>query len=142
MPIKMLALYVVLSGSLATASCSVSASGEQSVASTASWPSCNWPAALDPDESGSARAHCVAARTRLSCALPGGETASCTTNDPTGCEGGTPPGAECHAECAQNEFSAQCGGVGPGPVPAPPAGCRSAGIIPAGIAFYCCPCGG
>jgi hypothetical protein len=31
--------------------------------------------------------------------------------------------------------------VGPGPIPAPPAGCRADGFVPAGIAFYCCPCG-
>jgi hypothetical protein len=135
MRIKMLTI-VVLAGSIAAASCGGT--------SNASWPSCSWPASLDPDPadpSGPARDHCVAGRTRLSCALPDGSTQTCWTHDPTQCEGGNPPGAECHADCAENEFSARCGGVGPGPVPDPPASCRGDGFVPAGVAFYCCPCG-
>jgi hypothetical protein len=31
--------------------------------------------------------------------------------------------------------------VGPGPIPDPPPGCRPWGAVPAGIAYYCCPCG-
>jgi len=49
--------------------------------------------------------------------------------------------SSCKDQCGQTEYAASCGGVGPGPVPNPPSGCRSAGAIPAGIAFYCCPCG-
>jgi hypothetical protein len=133
-------MIVVLAGSVAGASCGDQPSDTVGIRST-SWPSCSWPAALDPDPSGSARDHCVAARTRLSCSLPDGSGLSCWTDDPTQCDGGNPPGAECHADCAENEFSARCGGVGPGPVPDPPAGCRADGFVPAGIAFYCCPCG-
>jgi membrane protease subunit (stomatin/prohibitin family) len=78
----------------------------------------------------------------LSCTLPGGVTASCWTDDPMQCQGGNPAGAvACHAECAKNEFLARCGGVGPGPIPDPPAGCRAQGAAPAGIEFFCCPCG-
>src|ERR1041384_4261390 len=99
MRIERLAMWVVLAGSIAMASCGTPVTEQ----SRASWPSCSWPTALDPDPSGSARDHCVAARTRLSCSLPGGETMSCSTNDPTRCQGENPPGAEdCHAECAQD----------------------------------------
>ena len=141
MRIEMLAVYVVLSGAVAMTSCSLSGSDEPAV-SSASWPSCSWPAALDPDESGSARDHCVATRTRLSCALPDGVTETCPTNDPTRCDDEMSPEAqECHAECAQNAFSLMCGGAGPGPLPAAPAGCQPSRPNPSGIVFYCCPCG-
>jgi hypothetical protein len=142
MRIEILAVYVVLSGSVAMTSCSVWPSDEPGAVNSASWPSCSWPAALDPDESGSARDHCVAKRTRLSCALPGGVTEICPTNDPTRCEDEMPSGAqECHAECVRNAFSLVCGGAGPGPVPAPPAGCQPSLPVPGGVVFYCCPCG-
>ncbi|HEX3760021.1 MAG TPA: hypothetical protein VHW23_15000 [Kofleriaceae bacterium] len=137
--IEILGLGVLLAGSIALASCGSSGAEHDRAAI---WPSCSWPAALDPDPSGSAREHCVAARTRLSCSLPGGGEVSCWTNDPTQCEGGNPPGAEnCHAECAEDEFSARCGDVGPGSIPDPPAGCRFDTFLPSGVALHCCPCG-
>ena len=141
MRIDLITRCIILSGLVALASCGMPASDDKLVAGSSSWPSCSWPTALDPDPSGSARDHCVAARTRLSCALPDGVTESCTTNDPMRCESSDAPDpALCHAECAQNEYSATCGGVGPGPIPAPPAGCHSGGLVPAGIVYYCCPC--
>lgn len=137
MRIKLLALYIAAASGV-MASCGVSAPDE----STSSWPSCSWPAALDPDESGSSRDHCIASRTRLDCALPGGGGLSCPTNVPDRCETADAPAAEmCVAECARNEFAATCGGVGPGPIPLPPASCRFHGLVPAGLTFYCCPCG-
>lgn len=144
MRIEMLALCMMLSGSIALTSCaaqSPDASEAKTATGGASWPSCHWPAAVDPDPSGSARDHCIAARTRLSCALPNGVVASCTTDDPARCPGADAPDpSTCHADCAQNEYSAQCGGIGPGAIPDPPAGCRLDGVTPAGIAFYCCAC--
>lgn len=141
MRIEMLALYVVVSGSVAMTSCSASAPDDPDVRS-GTWPSCSWPAALDPDESGSARDHCVATRTRLRCALPNGLTEICPTNDPTRCDEEMAPVAlTCHAECVRNAFSLLCGGPGPGPVPAAPAGCQQSLPDPSGIVSYCCPCG-
>jgi hypothetical protein len=140
MRIELFALCIAVSASVA--SCGVSASDDREITGTASWPSCSWPASLDPDSSGSARDHCVATRTRLSCALPDGATESCPTNDPTRCGGANaPPPEACHAECARDEFAATCGGVGPGSIPVPPAGCRQSGTVPGGLVLYCCPCG-
>lgn len=138
MTIEMLARCVVLLGFAAIASCGPF----EETTSGASWPSCSWPAELEPDDSGSTRDRCTAARTLLACALPGGGMAICATNDPTRCEGEVASDTEaCHAECTRKEYSVICGGVGPGPTPAPPAGCRLSAPTPGGIAFYCCPCG-
>jgi hypothetical protein len=138
MRIETIVMHVVLVGSIAMASCGA---GQDSATDRAHWPSCSWPATLDPDPSGSARDHCIATRTLLSCSQPDGAGAICATNDPTQCADGNLPGAECHAECAQNEFTAMCGGVGPGPVPQPPAGCHPMVSVPSGVVFHCCPCG-
>jgi hypothetical protein len=140
MTFKMIAWCVVLSVAVTMVSCGGVATEGRTVGQS-SWPSCRWPAALDPDASGSTRDHCVATRTLLSCALSGGVTEECWTNDPTRCDGGDIGAAECHAECAQDEYLARCGGVGPGPIPDPPASCHFLDASPAGIAFYCCPCG-
>jgi hypothetical protein len=96
-------------------------------------PACTWPSALD----GSSRDFCHANRTLLACMFSGGASGSCVTDGLALCEGAT----SCESRCQPNEYVANCGGVGPGPVPDPPAGCRSAGAIPAGVAYYCCACG-
>ncbi|HVU03694.1 MAG TPA: BPTI/Kunitz domain-containing protein [Polyangiaceae bacterium] len=88
----------------------------------------------------STRDVCTAARTWLSCDARGGATELCMSDDPSHCPGDD-PGSNCRNACKPSEYVAACGGVGPGNIPAPPAGCRSAGAVPAGIAFYCCPCG-
>jgi hypothetical protein len=137
MRIRLFALCIAASASAALASC-----GASDDTSRASWPSCSWPSALDPDESGLARDHCVATRTRLECALADGSTEICPTNNPLQCEGADPPAADaCDAQCAPNEFALRCGGVGPGSIPAPPAGCHSEVPTGAGIILYCCSCG-
>ena len=145
MRIELLALCIAVSVSGTVASCGVSAPDEAVITGTSNWPSCSWPAALDdPDKMGSSRDRCVATRTRLSCALPGGATEICATDDPLQCEhANAPPPEACHAACGRNEFAATCGGVGPsgGPGPAPPAGCRFEGLVPGGLTYYCCPCG-
>jgi hypothetical protein len=139
MRLQLVALCIAVAASSVLPSCGASAPED---INRSSWPSCSWPSALDPDETGSARDHCVATRTRLAGALPDGVTEICPTNNPLQCEGANPPAADaCDAECAPNEFSVRCGGVGPGSVPEPPAGCHSGVPTPAGIVFYCCPCG-
>jgi hypothetical protein len=47
----------------------------------------------------------------------------------------------CEDECHADEYAVACGGVGPGPIPDPPGGCRTVAANPAGYMFYCCPCG-
>jgi hypothetical protein len=102
------------------------------------WPACKWPATLGAPDA-SARTTCDAARTLLSCTIAGGGSAGCISNDPTTCAG-VPGVQNCTPQCGVHEYVAACGGVGPGPVPDPPTGCRAMGAVPAGIAYYCCPC--
>jgi hypothetical protein len=64
----------------------------------------------------------------------------CVSDNATYCPQGGEPGP-CENRCHPDEYVASCGGVGPGPIPDPPAGCRSIGAIPAGITYHCCPCG-
>jgi hypothetical protein len=77
----------------------------------------------------------------------GGVTGVCVSNDNTGCSGsGAVVGDSvvCSNLCAANEYGLSYGGVGPlapSPSIALPAGCRAGLLTPAGIAFYCCPCG-
>lgn len=134
MRIETLTRHVVLAASIAMASCG----------SSANLPYCSWPpAGLDTDPSTRSSDRCLATRTLLSCALPGGATDLCASNNPRRCETNNPPGADdCHAECAENEFAATCsGGLLGGAIPDPPAGCHVAEVTPANTAFYCCPCG-
>jgi hypothetical protein len=105
-------------------------------ASTSALPACSWPATLDGDRS--SRDQCHASRRYLSCSNPDGSGELCTTDGGASCMGSA---ASCDDRCAANEYVAVCGGVGPGNVPDPPAGCKGMGAVPAGIAFYCCPCG-
>jgi len=136
MRIELFMLCIAASASVA------SCTSEDVITNRAEWPSCSWPASLDPDSSGSSREHCVAKRTQLSCELARGVTQLCTTNDPLRCEGAdAPPPEACEALCGPGEFSATCGGVGPGAIPDPPAGCRYGSVVPAGFVYYCCPCG-
>ncbi len=100
-------------------------------------PSCTWPSTFDADAS--SRATCHPSRAYIACTNPGGTDESCTTNGAITCQGAT--SGTCHNDCTANEYAAACGGIGPGPVPDPPAGCRSLGANPGGVAFYCCPCG-
>jgi hypothetical protein len=101
---------------------------------------CKWPSSLDAVDA-SSRA-CRAARTIVSCGVPNGGGVICLSNDPTQCppDPNNVPGP-CRAECKADEYAAACGGVGPGPVPDPPAGCRPLFAGPGGGESFCCPCG-
>jgi hypothetical protein len=99
-------------------------------------PACTWPASLEADPG--SRDHCHAARRSLTCTSADGAE-ECTTDGAATCPDSTD--ATCKDHCAPNEYVAECGGVGPGPVPDPPSGCKYVFAVPAGIAFYCCPCG-
>ena len=87
-------------------------------------------------------------RMLLNCTYTGGSTEGCLSNDATGCPG--PPLTTdgdlvgCSDLCAADEYGLSYGGVGPLAAPPSidlPAGCGSGRYTPAGVAFYCCPCG-
>jgi hypothetical protein len=99
--------------------------------------SCSWPASLDGDPA--SRTTCHASRAFVKCTDAFGGGSLCTTDGTLQCEAANTD--QCQDICAAHEYVAACGGVGPGEVPDPPAGCRSAEGGPAGIAYYCCPCG-
>ncbi|HSS40453.1 MAG TPA: hypothetical protein VLT58_16925, partial [Polyangia bacterium] len=101
---------------------------------------CHWPEALNGADG---RTACAPARAMVSCRDPRGEGCGCTTDggatcDCSGIVGGGP--WICTSSCAANQYVVDCGGVGPGPVPDPPAGCVFSSAVPAGISYYCCPC--
>ena len=82
---------------------------------------------------------CGAARALIGCEYPNGSGCSCMT-DGTTCPG-CGSGATCTDACGANEYVVSCGGIGPSTSSAnPPSACRFASAVPAGIAFYCCPC--
>jgi hypothetical protein len=91
---------------------------------------------------------CGFARAYLWCADPSGAGEGCPADDPTQTQcknnGGPSVGGgpwTCHDQCKATEYSLSCGGIGPyAPQGNPPAACRFVGAVPAGIAFYCCPC--
>ena len=100
-------------------------------------PACSW----------STVAGCGAVRGYLSCTDPAGDGMECPTDDLKNCRDTAGPMVSggpwtCHDQCQPMEYSLSCGGIGPSaPSGNPPSACRFAGAIPAGIAFYCCPCG-
>ena len=101
---------------------------------------CRWPDALNGADG---RTACSPTRALVSCHDPAGGGCGCTTEGAATCDCSAAAGAgpwTCTSTCAANQYAVACGGVGPGPVPAPPAGCTSAGAVPAGVAYYCCPC--
>jgi hypothetical protein len=70
-----------------------------------------------------------------------GVTNICVSTDVTGCTGSS---VGCSNLCAANQYGLSYGGVGPlAPPPSIglPAGCGPGMYTPAGVAFYCCPCG-
>jgi hypothetical protein len=101
-------------------------------------PTCNWPSSLDGDAS--SRSACHAGRALVQCELEGGITEMCVSEAPTRCPDSSSPPSGCQDRCQLDEYVAECGGVGPGPIPDPPPGCRSLGAVPAGIVYYCCSC--
>jgi hypothetical protein len=127
-----------LAGLAALAACSGSTVGSSS-AGAGGVAACTWPASLD--DADAAPGACHARRAMVQCQLPDGVTEGCLSDDPTQCPGAPDAGGTCTDQCAQDEYAVACGQVGPGPIGTPPAGCRSLGAIPAGIVYYCCPCG-
>ncbi|HEX7666031.1 MAG TPA: hypothetical protein VF407_16000 [Polyangiaceae bacterium] len=63
---------------------------------------------------------------------------TCTSESDVTCSYDTTQ--SCTDQCQENEYVVECGGIGPGPVPDAPSGCRSVGANPGGIAYDCCPC--
>jgi len=102
---------------------------------------CRWPASLDDAGAGA----CHASRTQVWCTDPAGEGCGCASDGAMSCDcsavvGGGP--WTCAFKCAANQYSVACGSVGgAGAAASPPDGCTAAGATPAGIAYYCCPCG-
>ena len=102
---------------------------------------CHWPSRLAAVGS-TTREVCSAARAFLSCDVSGGSVA-CPSDDLRNCVNAAEvesPMKNCTSHCEVDEYAAFCGGVGPGRVPEPPAGCRFKFANPAGVAVYCCPC--
>jgi hypothetical protein len=118
----------------AFAACTTTAGGP-STTTTA----CTWPASLDDVDA--AAGACHAKRALVQCSLPGGLTEGCLSDDLAQCPGSADAGGTCTDQCAAGEYGVACGQVGPTPIGTPPAACRDMGAIPAGIVYYCCPCG-
>jgi len=127
---------ISISALTALAACTTSAGGSST---TSTSTACTWPASLD--EADAAAGACHAKRALMSCSLPGNLTEGCLSDDPTQCPGAADAGGTCTDQCAAEEYGVACGQVGPGPIGTPPAACRDMGAIPAGIVYYCCPCG-
>jgi hypothetical protein len=104
---------------------------------------CGWSASLDDSGPGG----CSAARVLVSCTLASGAGCGCVSNGPIECSScGPANGATCKDVCALDEYVVACGGIGPPPADAavgntqPPSACHFSAAVPAGIAYYCCPC--
>jgi hypothetical protein len=103
---------------------------------------CSWPSSLAALDANT-RDVCRAARAFLSCDTNGGGV-ECASDDFSTCAAGAAvesPLKNCRSNCEATEYVALCGGIGPGPVPEPPMGCRFEGANPGGVAYYCCRCG-
>lgn len=97
------------------------------------------------DGPGAPRDSCTSKRASLTCALPGGVTELCLSDDLTKCPA-DPSGlgasaVSCTNQCASNEYAVTCGGIGPNiGNAAPPENCKSLGPTPGGPQSFCCPC--
>jgi hypothetical protein len=104
---------------------------------------CPMLAALNSTDA--ARISYSAGRALVSCAYASGATGICVSDDVTTCSSsavGEP--LSCSNLCAANQYGLSYGGVGPLAAPPSielPAGCTAGSQTPAGVAFYCCPCG-
>jgi len=85
---------------------------------------------------------CSASRAMLQCEGSNGTSVSCTGNDLTQCPDlGLEPTvtySNCVSSCTSEEYVLACGSTSPGN---PPSNCRFIDFIPAGVIYYCCPCG-
>jgi hypothetical protein len=85
-----------------------------------------------------------AARGLLKCDGTAGDSDVCVGNDPgSGCGSALGDSVGCSNLCAANQYGLAYGVVGPYAPPSIdlPAGCGSGMYTPAGVEFYCCPCG-
>lgn len=84
---------------------------------------------------------CSTYRTILRCTSSSVEEV-CPSDDSSKCIGGTTISGSCKSVCADDEYGAVCGGIGPGHnADAPPgANCGTSLPTPAGAVYYCCPC--
>jgi hypothetical protein len=108
---------------------------------TAPASECHWPSDLAPLGT-QTRDTCIAARAYLSCSFGGGGVL-CPSNDAVSCADPVDPQFQvttCTNTCGAHEYVAICGGIGPGAVPEPPAGCHAGSGNPGGSVMYCCPC--
>lgn len=102
---------------------------------------CQWPSSLAARDANT-RDVCTAARAFLSCDARSSKV-DCASDDARTCadaEALESPVNNCRSHCEADEYAAFCGGIGPGPVPEPPPGCRFNIANPGGVAVYCCPC--
>lgn len=139
---KRMTKWMIVVAMLAFGACSSSNlnGGDGATTTQGGATQCRWPDALNGADG---RTACSPARALVSCHDPAGQGCSCETDGATTCDcsglvGGGP--WTCTSTCAANQYVVTCGGVGPGAVPDPPAGCTSAGGVPAGFGYYCCPC--
>ncbi|MES1208112.1 MAG: hypothetical protein ABUS79_19430 [Pseudomonadota bacterium] len=133
--------WMMLAGVLVFGACSSSNLGSPDRQATGlAGNQCRWPETLDGADG---RTACKPARALVACHDPAGDGCGCSTDGGATCDCSAIVGAgpwTCTSSCASNQYVVACGGVGPGAVPDPPVGCKSAGAVPAGIAYYCCPC--
>jgi hypothetical protein len=114
--------------------------GSQTPDASPTLPACSWPSDLEPADS-SSRSTCHAARALVSCGTGSGASAMCLSDGAIACSGAVfSEPLTCRDLCQPNQYVAACGGIGPGPVPDPPADCKFGSANPGGIAYYCCPC--
>jgi hypothetical protein len=138
-----LCLSLLAIAAAVSSSCSSMSSTSDGAPATAQLPACSWPASLDPIDAASGQCR-GAARAVLSCVDPGGAGEICLSNDLAGCPdraGSAAGSSTCQDLCNAGEYGIICGAVGPVPEVQPPSGCRSRAPTPAGVVFYCCPCG-
>jgi len=145
---------LLLIGGLAVAACSSTGSapdggdvgagggdaGDRAYTTTV--PGCAWPSYLTPADF--TASHCSqVAHTVLTCNSATGYAACVTSASECDTSNTNITGPfTCENHCSAGEFAIACGDVGPVPAPPPePPGCRGAFFTPAGVTFYCCPCG-
>jgi hypothetical protein len=85
---------------------------------------------------------CMAERPIVLCENSNDSSVSCASDDPTQCpDSGLEPAAthsNCVNQCTSDEYVLACGSVSPG---YPPSTCRFFELVPAGVIYFCCPCG-
>jgi hypothetical protein len=121
------------------------AAGKDAVLADGPPTACPMLASLNPADA--AQVGYTAGREFLRCNYAGGTIEDCISSDAIGCPGPVLTGGNllgCSNLCTASEYGLSYGGVGPSaatPSIDLPVGCRLGLQTPAGVAFYCCPCG-